>query len=57
MVLDRIFLWLFNTAFILGSIAILLEAPALYDNSEAIDQVISKIAKQQFGSVAPGDSV
>lgn len=48
MVLDRIFLWLFNTAFILGSIAILLEAPALYDNSEAIDQGISIIAKQQL---------
>ena len=32
MVLDRLFLWLFNLAFFLGTIAILLDAPALVSN-------------------------
>ncbi|XP_021944477.1 acetylcholine receptor subunit alpha-L1 isoform X2 [Folsomia candida] len=48
MVLDRIFLLLFNTAFFIGTTWILLEAPALYDYSEAIDKVISTIAKKQY---------
>jgi len=48
MVLDRIFLMLFNTAFFVGTCWILFEAPALYDYQVAIDKVISNIAKQQY---------
>jgi len=48
MVIDRIFLMLFNTAFVIGTCAILFEAPALYDYSEAIDKVISTIARAQY---------
>ncbi|ODM97751.1 Acetylcholine receptor subunit alpha-like 2 [Orchesella cincta] len=47
MVLDRIFLMLFNTAFFVGTAMILLDAPALYDYSTAIDKEISTIAKGQ----------
>jgi hypothetical protein len=55
MVLDRIFLMIFNTLFFVGTIWILLEAPALYDYSEAIDKVISTIAKKQYSSQEPVD--
>jgi len=55
MVLDRIFLMIFNTAFFVGTIWILLEAPALYDYSEAIDKVISIIAKKQYSAPEPVD--
>jgi len=51
MVMDRIFLLLFNLAFFGGTIWILFEAPALYDYSEAIDKAISKIAQQQYGEL------
>lgn len=48
MVLDRIFLILFNTAFFVGTAWILFDAPALYDYSEAIDKLISRIAQKQY---------
>ena len=36
MVLDRLFLWIFTTACIVGSYAIILQAPSLYDTREAL---------------------
>ncbi|KAK9890652.1 hypothetical protein WA026_012011 [Henosepilachna vigintioctopunctata] len=48
MVLDRLFLWLFIIASIVGTFAILCEAPALYDDTKAIDLELSSVAQQQF---------
>ncbi|XP_022258600.1 acetylcholine receptor subunit alpha-like 1 isoform X1 [Limulus polyphemus] len=44
MVLDRFFLWIFTLACVIGSACILLEAPALYDDQQPIDVVLSKMA-------------
>lgn len=49
MVLDRLFLWLFTAASLVGSVTILLEAPALYDLSHPIDMQISLVAKKIQG--------
>jgi nicotinic acetylcholine receptor len=48
MVLDRLFLWIFTIASIVGTFAILCEAPALYDDTKPIDMELSSVAKQQF---------
>ncbi|XP_034935098.1 acetylcholine receptor subunit alpha-like 2 [Chelonus insularis] len=48
MVLDRLFLWIFTIASIVGTFAILCEAPALYDDTKPIDMQLSAIAQQQF---------
>ncbi|KAJ8947687.1 hypothetical protein NQ314_008564 [Rhamnusium bicolor] len=48
MVLDRLFLWIFIIASIAGTISILCEAPALYDDTKPIDMQISSVAQQQF---------
>ncbi|XP_046748941.1 acetylcholine receptor subunit alpha-L1 [Diprion similis] len=48
MVLDRLFLWIFIIASIVGTFAILCEAPALYDDTKPIDMVLSSVAQQQF---------
>ena len=48
MVLDRLFLWIFTIASIVGTFAILCEAPALYDDTKPIDTVISFVARLQF---------
>lgn len=48
MVLDRLFLWIFTIASIVGTFAILCEAPALYDDTKPIDMVLSSVAQQQF---------
>lgn len=48
MVLDRLFLWLFIIASLVGTFAILCEAPALYDDTKAIDLELSSVAQQQF---------
>ncbi|XP_055389270.1 acetylcholine receptor subunit alpha-like 1 [Condylostylus longicornis] len=48
MVLDRLFLWLFTIACIVGTALIILQAPSLYDNTEPIDILYSKIAKKKF---------
>ncbi|CAD5116003.1 DgyrCDS4938 [Dimorphilus gyrociliatus] len=36
LVLDRLFLWIFTTACIVGTFGIILQAPALYDNSKPL---------------------
>ncbi|XP_055905919.1 acetylcholine receptor subunit alpha-like 1 [Eupeodes corollae] len=48
MVLDRLFLWIFTIACILGTALIILQAPSLYDHSQPIDILYSKIAKKKF---------
>lgn len=48
MVLDRLFLWIFTIASIVGTFAILCEAPALYDDTMPIDMKISYVARLQF---------
>lgn len=47
MVLDRLFLWLFTIASLAG-LAILAEAPALYDDTKPIDIEYSIIAQKLF---------
>nr|AWX65632.1 nicotinic acetylcholine receptor alpha 2 subunit [Laodelphax striatellus] len=48
MVLDRLFLWIFTIASIMGTFVILCEAPALYDDTKPIDMELSSVAQQQF---------
>lgn len=48
MVLDRIFLWLFTLACVVGTMLIILEAPSLYDTTKPIDIKYSKIAKKKM---------
>lgn len=48
MVLDRLFLWIFIIASIVGTFAILCEAPALYDDTIPIDRETSVVARKQF---------
>lgn len=43
MVLDRLFLWIFTVAVLVGSAGIILQAPALYDTRQAIDLELSQI--------------
>jgi nicotinic acetylcholine receptor len=52
MVLDRLFLWIFTIAVLVGSAGIILQAPALYDTRTAIDVELSSIeaATQKPGS-------
>jgi len=44
MVLDRLFLWIFTTAVVVGTAGIILQAPALYDDRAPIGVQISEIA-------------
>lgn len=48
MVLDRLFLWLFMAASVLGTFVILCEAPSLYDDTKPIDVELSVIAQQIY---------
>ncbi|KAK2704942.1 acetylcholine receptor subunit alpha-like isoform X1 [Artemia franciscana] len=43
MVLDRLFLWIFTLAVLLGTAAIILQAPSLYDDRPSIDKKLSKV--------------
>ncbi|EFX72584.1 hypothetical protein DAPPUDRAFT_58854 [Daphnia pulex] len=49
MVLDRLFLWIFTTAVLLGTAAIILQAPTLYDDRIPIDIRLSEIAAGALG--------
>lgn len=53
MVLDRLFLWLFMSASVLGTFVILAEAPALYDDTKPIDVELSVIAQQIYNLSKP----
>jgi nicotinic acetylcholine receptor, invertebrate len=48
-VLDRLFLWIFTTAVCLGTAAIILQAPTLYDDRIPIDIRLSEIAAGAIG--------
>nr|BBE49554.1 nicotinic acetylcholine receptor alpha1 subunit [Nilaparvata lugens] len=48
MVLDRLFLWVFTLACVLGTALIILQAPSLYDTTKPIDILYSKIAKKKM---------
>lgn len=48
MVMDRLFLWLFSLASIVGTFVILCEAPSLYDDTEPIDKMYSIIAQKLY---------
>ncbi|XP_059098784.1 acetylcholine receptor subunit alpha-like isoform X2 [Tigriopus californicus] len=43
MVLDRLFLWIFTVAVLVGTAGIILQAPTLYDDREPLDVKISEI--------------
>ena len=53
MVLDRLFLWIFTTACVVGTGTIILQAPSLYDTSRPIDVQHSKIAKAKMMQMEP----
>ncbi|KAF4519435.1 hypothetical protein B566_EDAN008662 [Ephemera danica] len=48
MVLDRLFLWIFSVACVMGTCLIILQAPSLYDTTKPIDIQYSKIAKKKL---------
>ena len=41
--MDRLFLWIFIIAVLVGAAGIILQAPSLYDTREAIDVKLSEI--------------
>jgi hypothetical protein len=43
MVLDRLFLWIFTVAVLVGTAGIILQAPTLYDDREPLDIKLSEI--------------
>ena len=47
MVLDRLFLWVFLLAVVLGTATIILQAPSLYDDRVALDQRYSELRRQR----------
>ncbi|GAB6031196.1 hypothetical protein CHUAL_009016 [Chamberlinius hualienensis] len=49
MVLDRLFLFLFATACVLGTALIIFEAPSLYDENKPIDVQLSTVIQQRLG--------
>lgn len=48
LVLDRLFLWIFAIACVVGTCLIILQAPSLYDTTNPIDIQYSKIAKKKL---------
>ena len=53
MVLDRLFLWIFSLACVIGTCTILLQAPSLYDNTTPIDRLKSKVARADLNTMGP----
>ncbi len=43
MVLDRLFLWIFTVAVLVGTAGIILQAPTLYDDRQPLDVQLSEI--------------
>ena len=43
MVMDRLFLWIFSVAVLVGTAGIILQAPTLYDDRDPIDLRLSQI--------------
>ena len=51
MVLDRLFLWTFTLAGILGTIGIIFRAPALYDTTTPIDVLMTKVDQKKGADI------
>ncbi|CAG7672464.1 unnamed protein product [Allacma fusca] len=47
LVLDRLFLWIFTLAVLVGTAGIILQAPSLYDDRQPIDKRLSDVAGAQ----------
>ncbi|XP_045137610.1 acetylcholine receptor subunit alpha-like isoform X1 [Portunus trituberculatus] len=47
MVLDRLFLWIFTLAVLVGTAGIILQAPSLYDDRVPLDKLLSDVYRQQ----------
>lgn len=47
MVLDRLFLWIFAWTTIIGTAAVFLQAPTLYDTDQPIDVLYSKVGQSE----------
>lgn len=45
MVLDRLFLWIFAWTTIVGTAAVFLQAPSLYDTDQPIDVLYSTVGR------------
>ena len=56
LVLDRLFLWIFAIACVVGTCLIILQAPSLYDTTNPIDIQYSKIAKKKLELLKMGSS-
>ncbi|KAL7646558.1 UNVERIFIED_CONTAM: hypothetical protein RMT77_001809 [Armadillidium vulgare] len=50
MVLDRLFLWIFTLAVLVGTAGIILQAPSLYDDREALDKQYSEVYRAHRSS-------
>ena len=48
MVLDRLFLWIFTLACVVGTAGIFLQAPSLYDQTVPIDVKHSRVARRML---------
>lgn len=46
MVLDRLFLWIFTLAVLVGTAGIILQAPSLYDDRMPLDKILSDVYRQ-----------
>ncbi|XP_037079304.1 acetylcholine receptor subunit alpha-like 1 [Pollicipes pollicipes] len=55
MVLDRLFLWLFALVSVMGTCALLLQAPSLHDNTMPIDRLMSKVASPDLSTMGAED--
>lgn len=53
MVLDRLFLWIFSLACVIGTCTILLQAPSLYDTTIPIDRLKSRVARDELTRMGP----
>ena len=50
MVLDRMFLWVFGAAAVIGSTMILTESPSLFESTDPIDAMITTIGMDRLDS-------
>ena len=53
MVLDRLFLWIFTLAGVIGTVGIIFRAPSLYDSTIPIDVLQSKVAQRGANFMGP----
>ncbi|OQR77534.1 acetylcholine receptor subunit alpha 1-like [Tropilaelaps mercedesae] len=56
MVLDRLFLWIFTLACVVGTAGIILQAPSLYDDRESIDVLMSQIGRNTAPTITTANT-